>query len=257
MMEGFLVPHLAQRIGSVGVIRREVFRTFGLTEAMLDQRLAGAPFDPEEVHLGFKAVFPETHVIVTVRADNEAGAEELIAKAERFLRERAGEYLYARGDRPLEEIVGRLLRDQRKTLALAESCTGGMIASRITSISGSSDYFERCAVTYSNRAKMEILGVSGKTLAEHGAVSEQCAREMAEGIRRISGADLGLSTTGIAGPTGGTKEKPVGTVFMALAHEGATLAREFRFPGDRSAVRTLTTQTALYWLWKYLTGREP
>jgi len=132
-----------------------------------------------------------------------------------------------------ERTVGNLLRDRSLSLAVAESCSGGLLAHRITNIPGSSDYFDRGVVSYSNRSKRELLGVSERALAEYGAVSEEVALEMAEGIREKSGADVGISTTGIAGPGGGTEEKPVGLVYIGLATSEVSLTKRFNFSGDR------------------------
>jgi nicotinamide-nucleotide amidase len=149
---------------------------------------------------------------------------------------------------PLEEVVGRLLRRQGKTLAIAESCSGGLICHRLTNISGSSDYFMGGVVTYSNQGKTDLLGVPADILQRQGAVSPETAGAMAQGVREIYHAHFGLSVTGIAGPTGGTPEKPVGLVFMGLAAEKGVETRRHQFPGDRDMVKLLTAETALDWL---------
>ena len=145
----------------------------------------------------------------------------------------------------LAEIVGKLLLEGQSSLAVAESCTGGALASAITDVPGSSHYFERGVVAYSNLSKMELLGVQKETLEEFGAVSEETAKEMAEGIRKAAGTTYGLSVTGIAGPAGGTKEKPVGTVYIGLATPKATEVQHFCFPRDRMEFKRLVTETAL------------
>lgn len=148
----------------------------------------------------------------------------------------------------LEEEVANTLLSHKLTVAVAESCTGGLIASRLTNISGSSAFFERGAVTYSNRSKTEMLGVPKEMIETYGAVSEQTAKAMAEGIRKQSKTDLGLSVTGIAGPTGGTPGKPVGTVFIALSSDKGTECQKHLFQGDRAAIRWETSETALRWI---------
>jgi PncC family amidohydrolase len=145
----------------------------------------------------------------------------------------------------LEARVGEVLRSKKLTLALAESCTGGLIASMITDVPGSSDYFLASLVTYDNRSKAALLGVGERTLAEHGAVSEEVAREMASGARRAAGADVGLSVTGIAGPGGATPTKPVGLVHFALDIRGEVTAEKVVFPGDRSAIKRAAAEHAL------------
>ena len=139
--------------------------------------------------------------------------------------------------RPVEEALGRLLRKQRLTIATAESCTGGLITDRLTDIPGSSMYLERGLVAYSNRSKTDLLGVPEAVLEKHGAVSEETARLMAEGVRRLAGSDLGLATTGIAGPDGGSEAKPVGTVFIALADGVETSCRKFSYRWNRRRVK--------------------
>jgi nicotinamide-nucleotide amidase len=166
----------------------------------------------------------------------------------------AGE-IFGRDEDTLEEVAGNLLRAKSQSLALAESCTGGQLAGRVTDVPGSSDYFLGAAVTYANAAKADLVGVSAATLERHGAVSEETAREMALGARKRFGATIGLSTTGIAGPGGGTKEKPVGTVHIALdAADGTRLHKRLLLPGERSLIRRWTTSTALGMLRKHLLG---
>jgi nicotinamide-nucleotide amidase len=169
------------------------------------------------------------------------------------VRERLGPYVYAVGDEGMEETVGRLLADRGLTLAVAESCTGGRIGDRVTDVAGSSAYFLLGVAAYSNEAKTGVLGVRPETLAEHGAVSPETAREMAECVRRLAGADLGLSTTGIAGPGGGSDEKPVGTVCVGLAWEGGAWSRRYDLgPRGRDWVKGMTAQVALDRLRRHL-----
>ena len=145
----------------------------------------------------------------------------------------------------LEEIIGRLLRNRGWRLSTAESCTGGLIAHRITNISGSSEYFDGGVVTYSNEAKIDLLKVPAETIKTHGAVSSQTAMAMAEGIRRLRNTEVGLGVTGIAGPTGGTEAKPVGLVYIALASQVSVECKEFSFRGDREAIKWQGSQAAL------------
>ncbi len=154
----------------------------------------------------------------------------------------------------IDEEVAKLFRENGLTLSLAESCTGGLISKRITDIPGSSAYFLGSAVTYSNEAKVRMLGVADEILNTCGAVSSECASAMASGIRSVSGSDLGLAVTGIAGPDGGSSEKPVGTVYIALAAPDGCRARRFQFRGDREEIRVMAAWTALDWLRRYLSG---
>ena len=148
-------------------------------------------------------------------------------------------------DNPVEQEVARLLLSLKMTIAVAESCTGGLICHRLTDISGSSDYLEMGVVTYSNRSKIELLGVSAQVIREHGAVSEACVRAMATGIKRLAGTDLGLAVSGIAGPTGGTPEKPVGTVYMALAWNEDMECWKYLFEGSREEIKQKASEQAL------------
>lgn len=152
----------------------------------------------------------------------------------------------------LEKEVGRLLKKKRLTIAVAESCTGGLIAHRLTNIPGSSEYFERGIVAYSNRSKTEILKVSKIILKKYGAVSEETARAMAKGIRDISGTSLGLSVTGIAGPGGGSKDKPIGTVFIALASRNEIICKQYHLKGRREEIKSKSSEKALELLYGYL-----
>jgi PncC family amidohydrolase len=155
----------------------------------------------------------------------------------------------------LEEQVGELLSRRGWTLAVAESCTGGLLGHLITNVSGSSAYFQGGVISYSNEAKEELLGVPHETLVEHGAVSKETALAMARGARRLLGVDVALSVTGIAGPTGGTEEKPVGLVYVALAAEGTELWERHVWPGDRSQNKALSAEAALKVLLRYLDSR--
>ncbi|HEX4992291.1 MAG TPA: CinA family nicotinamide mononucleotide deamidase-related protein, partial [Rubrobacteraceae bacterium] len=177
---------------------------------------------------------------ITTRAATQEEAEERIAPVEEEILARLGEYYFGDDDETLESAVARLLQAQHSTLALAESCTGGLLAKRLTDMPGSSEYFKEGLVTYSNESKERLLGVPHEMLAEHGAVSEAVARKMAAGARRLSGADLGLSVTGIAGPDGGTEQKPVGLVFVGLSDAEVTFAERLDLSAwarSRDAIR--------------------
>ncbi|HEV2149520.1 MAG TPA: competence/damage-inducible protein A [Longimicrobiaceae bacterium] len=231
-----------------------VFSTFGLAESRLDELLAGV-VAPDEARLAFRAAFPRIQARVTVSGAPEEDLEARLDALEARVRERLGSHVYAVGDEGMEETVGKLLRERGLTLAVAESCTGGLIGDRITDVPGSSEHFLLGVVSYSNEAKERMLGVRPETLREFGAVSTQTAEEMAAGVRRISGAALGLATTGIAGPGGGTPEKPVGTVCVALAWEGGSWSRRYEL-GERSRdwVKGMTAQVALDRVRRWLLG---
>ncbi|MDB4951264.1 MAG: CinA-like protein [Gemmatimonadetes bacterium] len=255
MMRETVLPWLAARNPGRRFLSR-TFSTFGLNESRLGELLDGVAA-PDEARLAFRAAFPRVQARLTVDGAPGDNLEARLDALELRVRERLGAYLYATGDEGMEETVGRLLREQGQTLAVAESCTGGRIGDRITDVPGSSDYFLMGAATYSDEAKQTLLGVSARTLATHGAVSTGTAEEMAAGIRRLAGATLGLSTTGIAGPGGGTAEKPVGTVCIGLAWEGGAWSHRFDL-GDRGRewVKGLTAQLALDVVRRRLLGIE-
>jgi nicotinamide-nucleotide amidase len=185
------------------------------------------------------------------RASAESRLDELEASIGRAL----GPWIYSRRDEGLEEVVGALLRSRRLTIACAESCTGGLIGHRLTDIPGSSEYFLESAVVYGNRAKIRRLGVPAALIDRHGAVSAPVARAMAHGIRRTSGADLGLAVTGVAGPGGGTARKPVGLVYLALARARGTFVERHLFFGGRAQVKFQSSQKALDIVRKTLIAR--
>jgi nicotinamide-nucleotide amidase len=251
MVTATLVPWVAARQPGRRFLSR-TFSTVGLAESRIDELLAGA-IGPDEARVAFRASFPRMYVRLTVDGAPGDDLEARMDRLEARVRERLGSAIYAVGDEGMEETVGRLLRERGLTLAVAESCTGGRIGDRVTDVPGSSAYFLLGAATYSNDAKMAVLGVSEQTLAAHGAVSTQTAEEMAAGIRRVAGADVGLSTTGIAGPGGGTAEKPVGTVCIGVAWEGGAWSRRFDL-GDRGRdwIKATTAQMALDSLRRWL-----
>lgn len=251
LMDEHVVPLLRQRLRPPSRIESRLVRTAGLSEAMLAERVAdiaagvmpplSLAYLPHVSGVDLRITAPEQH------------AQPALALADALAR-RLGDNVYARDRTDLAVVVGSLLRQRRFTLALAESCTGGLVAKRITDEGGASDFFHTGFVTYANDAKQAQIGVRAETLATHGAVSELCAREMAEGARQAAGADVAISITGVAGPGGGSEDKPVGTVWVAVALPDGTHARHFRFPGDRSEIRERTAQNALDMLRRLLTG---
>ncbi|MCX7599665.1 MAG: competence/damage-inducible protein A [Armatimonadetes bacterium] len=196
----------------------------------------------------------EVKVRMATKAASPEEAAQRFGPVEAQVRQRLGSYIYAVDDETMEQVVGRLLRERGATLAVAESCTGGLIGHRITNVPGASEYFLAGYVTYSNDAKMDVLGVPEHIIRTHGAVSEECARAMAQGARRRAGATHGLATTGIAGPTGGTPTKPVGTVFIAVADESRCVVDGFCWPTERTVFKERVAQMALSRLRKFILG---
>jgi len=251
MMEESVLPWLRGVCGG-GVHVARTFQTFGLSESALDERMAGV-VDPAEGRVSFRASFPEVSVRVVVRgeaADAEARADALAAR----VRARLGAYVYGEGTTTLEEVVGGLLRERRLTLAVGESCTGGLVAHRVTNVPGSSAYFLGGVEAYANAAKESLLGVPRPILDRHGAVSEETAAAMAAGARRAFGADVAVATTGVAGPGGGTAEKPVGTVCFGLASADGVVSRRYQLWGTRDWVKLLASQVALDWVRRFALG---
>lgn len=254
MLTEQLIPRIRQTFGVKAQIVSRVLKTCGISESKLDQAIGDYFREMRNPTIGVLAHAGEIHVRLTCKGENPAEVTRMLDELEGKIRERLGSLIFGRDDDTLEALVGQLLRQRKATLAVAESCTGGLIASRITDISGSSDYFERGVVSYSLAAKEQTLGVPQATLREFGAVSLPVVRAMAEGVRRLAGTTFGLATTGIAGPTGGTPEKPVGLVCVALAWEGADVAREYRLHGGRELIKYRAAQMALEMLRRHLLG---
>jgi nicotinamide-nucleotide amidase len=246
-----VVPELLMRFGLGRPVSR-MLRVYGLPEGEVGRRLAGLAELAAGSKVGYYPTYPEVKVLLTTRAADPAQAQEQAALLEAEALARLEGYVVVRGNDTLEQAVGAEMTRQGLTLCLAESCTGGLIGHRLTRVPGSSAYLERGLVVYSNRAKHELLGVREETLAAHGAVSQACAGEMALGARERSGADLGLAVTGIAGPGGGSPEKPVGTVWFGLAGPEGLMTRACRFHGDRAMVKLQASETALDLLRRYL-----
>jgi nicotinamide-nucleotide amidase len=231
------------------------FRTFGTTESALGQALDGVEDHFPGVTIGYRASFPEVELKVLAQAGGNSQAVQLAERAAEEVKQRVGHVIYGDRDDTYPGAVGRTLRDRRLTLSLAESCTGGMLGSMLTSVPGSSEYLLFDAVVYSNAAKTSVLGVPEDTLRAFGAVSEEAATAMVRGVLRVSEADLGVSVTGIAGPGGGTDEKPVGTVWIGVGdRSGNVYAKKFLFRGDRQRIRVMSAYTALRLVREHVNG---
>ncbi|MGH2997204.1 MAG: nicotinamide-nucleotide amidohydrolase family protein, partial [Gaiellaceae bacterium] len=228
---------------------RRVLRFFGASESAVAQALAEAGGEPEGVEATICARDFEIHVDLFV----EPGAEERAEELARALRAPLARYLFAEDERGIEEIVLALCRSRGLTLATAESCTGGMVAERLTSVPGASDVFAGSIVTYSDSLKHHLLGVADDLLERHGAVSAEVAAAMASGARMHVGTDVAVAVTGIAGPGGGTLEKPVGLVYLHVTSPDGERARELNLPGERDAIRRRSTVAALHLTRRVLT----
>lgn len=252
MTESFLLPYLRKKASGLQVIINRTLRVFGLGESAIQERLKGAISENTAVSLAYLPAYPEIRLRLTGIGADPKTVQKNLDTIMGIINEKIGEFVYSVDDEPLEAVVGKLLGANRATLAVAESCTGGLISHRITNISGSSDYFERSVVVYSNRAKSELLGIPQSVFTEHGAVSEQVARLMAKQVRERSGTTFGLSVTGIAGPTGGTAEKPVGTVFIGIASTHTIEVNNYCLFGNREQIKQMSAQIALNNLRKFI-----
>jgi PncC family amidohydrolase len=242
--------------GARGGAAVRTLRTAGLTAADVEERLVDWLGRDGEVIVSTIPADGEVWVRLRARASTPAEAARSLAKAEAGVCALLGEDCYARDGETLETVVGRMLIERGLTIAVAESCTGGLLGHRLTSVPGSSAYFERGVLAYSNQAKTELLGVPEAIVRDHGIVSAACAEAMARGAATLAGTPCALSITGLAGPAGGTPTKPVGTVYVGLAVRNETFARRFIFSGDRAAVKWQSTQAALDMLRRSLRGQS-
>ncbi len=244
MFENHVSSRLAGRAGSLRVVRR-MLRVAGMGESAVDEKIAPIYTQYENPQTTILFNQSEIEIHLTARGRTETEADALLDRLSVQIEERLGNAVFSFAGETMEEVVGLKLSVGGYTVSVAESCTGGLIAQRLTEVPGSSKYFIEGVVAYANDAKTRTLGVEPMLLLEHGAVSAQVAEAMAEGIRKKAGTDFGLSVTGIAGPGGGTEEKPVGLVYIALADEVKTEHRKLQLPGDRHLIRWRASQAAL------------
>jgi nicotinamide-nucleotide amidase len=248
MLEGVIRDRLAPRSGTAGLFRR-VLKITGRAESDVDAQVqpvyAKWTAQPVPISTTILAVLGQIELHLTAQAASLQAADTALDLAVLELQAVLGPSIYSADGRSLEAVVGDLLREHKLTIAVAESCTGGLLASRLTDVPGSSDYVERGVVCYSNRSKTELAGVPEALIAEQGAVSEPVARAMAEGIRTRAGTNVGIGITGIAGPGGGSPEKPVGTVAVAVIVDDEARVRTFQFLGGRDMVKFQAAQAAL------------
>jgi nicotinamide-nucleotide amidase len=250
-----VLPFLSSKQADRAIVHRTL-RTTGISESLLMQQLGDIDLLLDGARLAFLPSPTGVRLRISVYGLPPGAAAEKASAVEQRLRTRIAKYIYGEGDEEIEAVLGRILTERKLTLSVAESCTGGLIANRLTDVAGSSAYFERGVVVYSNRSKVELLGIPAGLIERHGAVSKEVAVAMAEGIRRSAGTAFGLSTTGIAGPTGGTPEKPVGLVWVGFADERGSLAVKFNFGDERKRVKERAAQAALELLRRRLMNIE-
>ena len=253
MFSEYCLPRLREALPAE-VIRTRVLRVAGMPESDLDQRISPVYLEYRNPVTTILAAPGDIQIHLRARSSSEAEAERLLEELAGKIEALLGENIYSRDGAPLEAVVGELLRARAATLSVAESCTGGLLGERITSVPGSSDYFAGGFLAYTDRMKIELLGLDEQLLSEHTAVSEQVAAAMAERAQQRTGSTFALSTTGIAGPGGGTEAAPVGTVFIGVASPRGCRAHRYRFLGNRDRIRTLTAQNALDLLRRAIIG---
>lgn len=230
-------------------------RVQGLLEAEVSRRLHQLDTEHMGVDIGYLPQGRENWVTIFASAPDEAECRTLVKRAEEKIIALIGEHhISGHNDDCLEKVIGRNLRERGWRLAIAESCTGGLVSRKITAVAGASDYLDRGFITYSNQAKMDLLGVAEELLKAHGAVSEPVALAMAEGACRRARVDVAVAVTGIAGPSGGTPEKPVGTVYIACITPRKEMVERYSFGGTREQIQESATQAALVMMWKVLIG---
>lgn len=257
MVEETVIPDICERLEGK-MIRISTFKLMGLGESKVGDLLQDLKADaPGKLVIQYRAASPEVHVRLCLTGYEkwESAGDEVLESLTHETLKRLGANVYTQGTETLPEIVIGLLRARGENVATAESCTGGMASMELTSVSGSSEVFPGGIVSYANTAKAALLGVPQELLDAHGAVSPQVAEAMAKGAREKFGTTYGLSLTGVAGPTGGTPEKPVGTVFMALATPEKVEVRKFFFPGERDRIRRYSSFSALDLLRRHLQGK--
>jgi nicotinamide-nucleotide amidase len=259
MLSDTVLPQIIELIGDKRrFYRARTLSTFGLTESQTFERLAGLEEAFPQISLGLQVKFPAIQVKLYANGNDDQKLNDLLTAAVGWVIEKMGHKVFSQQGDSMERTIGHLLRKNQVTLALAESCTGGLIANLLTNISGSSDYFIFSGITYSNQAKIDILNVSKETIMAQGAVHEKTAMEMARGARKVCGATYGLATSGIAGPTGGTAEKPVGTVCIGLAAPHGTAGHRFHFWfGSRTMNKQVFAMAALEVLRREMLGLDP
>jgi len=247
MFKQSVLPVLQQKIPEASPLLQRTFKLFGLSEPKVDRMI---PYQqlPKGVEVAFALDYP---LVLVKLKSREEDAEFRLDQAEALLLEELGDYLMARDEETPEGNVGKLLTSAGLTLSLAESCTGGLLTTMLTSQPGASAFLERAGITYADSAKADWLKVPTLLLKQHGAVSENCARAMASGLRHTTGTDLALAITGIAGPDGGTEEKPVGTVFLSLASATGVHVKRYSFSGDRNRIQRMSATMALEWLRRF------
>ncbi len=235
-------------------IKRRTLKLYGLDETIIAEIFKHIEEKTEGMRIGHYPRFPENHITMELRGDDEQILTQQMDRIEAIIKDRLGPFIFSADEKSMEQVVGHTLLKKGLTISVAESCTGGLIGHRLTDVPGSSAYFMGGVVVYNNRSKIDFLQVKPDTLEKHGAVSDAVVRQMAGEIKNLMKTDLGLAVTGIAGPDGGSPEKPVGTVYIGLAAGKEIYAAKYLFPGDRKRVKVNTSMMALDWIRRYING---
>lgn len=244
-MSNEIIPRLKSKFKTPVIIHKTI-QVYGYPESALAIKIQDWETAlPENIHLAYLPNYGIVRLRLSGSSEDSLALEFIMNQQVELLKQILGDAIVANTDEPIEVLIGKMLTDKKLKLSAAESCTGGNIAHILTTVPGSSEYFSGGVIAYSNSVKVNILGVSSADLTAYGAVSKPVAEQMAEGIKKITGSDIAVSSTGIAGPSGGTLEKPVGTVWIAVSYKNQTFSREFRFNGTRQIIIERTTQAAL------------
>jgi len=247
MFTDFILPKLRRAAGEI-YVKRRILRVGGMGESAVDEAIAPIYKLYETVETSILFNKSEIEIHLAAQSNSEAEADEILSELADKIVEKLGAAVFSRNGELMEEIVGKLLKESNKTLSVAESCTGGLIGERLTDIAGSSAYFIQGVIAYANKSKINTLKVAPEIIEKHGAVSAEVAEAMAKGMRELAQTDYAISVTGIAGPDGGSEEKPVGTVFIGYADEHRVKSFKTILPGDRYLIRWRASQTALDYL---------
>jgi nicotinamide-nucleotide amidase len=255
MMDTFVIPNLIELLKDLSTVQKRItLETTGIPESFLFEKLGDISDLLDGAKMAFLPSAIGVRMRITVSENNEEDASNKLIEIEQKIRSKAGRYVFGRDGEKLEEVVGRILHERGLKISIAESCTGGYLSNLLTNVSGSSKYFESGLVAYSNASKVEIVKVDEDTINEYGSVSLEVAKQMAEGIKAISGTDIGVSITGIMGPTGGTDTKPIGLVYIGFCDEEISIAKKFTFGDDRHLNKQRAAQAALEMVRRHLLG---
>ncbi|MFC1531914.1 nicotinamide-nucleotide amidohydrolase family protein [Thermodesulfobacteriota bacterium] len=229
-----------------------ILKVYGLNKSSITEALKTLSDRRDDIEWEVLPFLHENHIVISLEGYDNTILDMKLDRMEKEIFDILNPFVFASGDQKMEEVVGNMLEERDLTISVAESCTGGLIGNLLTNVPGSSSYFLGGVIVYSNRSKVDLLNVSSKTIQEYGAVSDQAVREMAEGVKKKFKSPMGLAITGIAGPSGGSTEKPVGTVFIGLAVEKEVFSGRYRFHGAREQIKQNSSTMALDWVRRYL-----